>query len=483
MTQPHGYTRDECLDAIRKVAEDLGHPPTKLKYEETNEGPSERTIRKVLGVNFDRAREMAGLDVPLEGDERKVNLDVGYFEDISAPDQTYWLGTLWGQSAQKERDGVRSVVISHKLTERHFVEGIHDAIGAGYEIYRFNPDDHEERIQFAITNQEFVKNLRDLGLVDSGRNVGSLPDVPADLQPHFVRGFLEVRSRLSSDGIELRSHHRSKLETLADWIENFGVERTHVGELQDGRYSFRVGSMMDVAPLFETCWVGIEDTSIRSDTFYREGKRTVCDKYPYPSNLSFCGSESKDSNNEVDTEPRSDRARDELAQPQNGEGSETSPVTHEDRGLTISLPPSLILACQHDVASSDGSVDPSVIVNRRIVKYTRELVGASYPGESGWPELPVRGELLNVPVELPAPTRVAVEAFVDDPDSPFDSIGEYATAALCYALGDSDPSTVEHQLTVDGETAALLRAVGDGDATEGAMAVLEEAIRQELNGG
>ncbi|MFC3959672.1 homing endonuclease associated repeat-containing protein [Halovivax cerinus] len=56
-------TVSECIDALRRAADELGESPTKAQYEELEMTPASATIMKTVSVGgWDEAKSIAGLE-------------------------------------------------------------------------------------------------------------------------------------------------------------------------------------------------------------------------------------------------------------------------------------------------------------------------------------------------------------------------------------------------------------------------------------
>lgn len=461
----------EALEAIRRFAEEIGHSPKKEEFERADSTPSIGAVARATRLSFTEARLKAGLEPPHEHDERKVTLDVDYFEEITTPDRAYWLGTLFGHSAFREANRSRAVIVSHTERDAHHTEGLHEAIGAGYRISNVERPGEQDRVQFAISNGQFLSHLESHGLDDSGKNVASLPELPEDLRRHFLRGFFEVRGRVGNGSLTVRSNHREKLETARDWIESLDVKRTKVSEVENGNFVLRVGSIFDVAQVLENCWAGIEDESARSERFYRDATEEVCEEHAFPEDLSFCGASEdgadESSSEGVDDDPTPDEhGEDEGRVERRGERDA------DDYGVggSVAVPTTLVVA-----AGLEDDEEFSELASRCVREAVAELVTTDYPDESPvgvGPEATV-----EIDLDLPRPTVVAVRSVVDDPRSPFESLSELVVSAVSERADRLDGRG--GNLSVDGETAALLETLGDGDASVGASIVVSELAAKD----
>jgi hypothetical protein len=118
------------------------------------------------------------------------------------------------------------LIVSHTEREAHHTEGLHKAIGAGYQISHVERPGEQDRVQFATSNRQLLSHLESHGLDDSGKNVASLPELPEDLRRHFLRGLFNFRGRVKNGRLTVRLNHHKKLETAAEWTESLGVKRT-----------------------------------------------------------------------------------------------------------------------------------------------------------------------------------------------------------------------------------------------------------------
>jgi hypothetical protein len=78
-------TEQECLDALRKAADELGESPTKKEYEELGLTPASATILRVVG-GWNEAKERAGLETNASRGSRVAPRP----DDVTIPDDAEW---------------------------------------------------------------------------------------------------------------------------------------------------------------------------------------------------------------------------------------------------------------------------------------------------------------------------------------------------------------------------------------------------------
>ena len=99
-------TEEECLDALRVAARELGESPTKAEYEELGLTPAASTILRVCG-GWNVAKERAGLKTnPSTGSRVAPEPD-----DVSLPE-----GTTWTTLSQDQRWHYRNVAHNTERT-------------------------------------------------------------------------------------------------------------------------------------------------------------------------------------------------------------------------------------------------------------------------------------------------------------------------------------------------------------------------------
>lgn len=114
-------TDDECIDALRVAAEELGKSPTKAEYETLGLRPASGTIIRVMG-GWNAAKEAAGLETYLSHGSRTgsrpdgVELsDDAEWEDLTV-DQRWYYRNRDEETAQKlqRRNELRAWVYDYK---------------------------------------------------------------------------------------------------------------------------------------------------------------------------------------------------------------------------------------------------------------------------------------------------------------------------------------------------------------------------------
>jgi hypothetical protein len=78
-------TEQECLDALREAADELGESPTKKEYEELGLTPASATILRVVG-GWNEAKERAGLETNASRGSRVAPKP----DDVTIPDDAEW---------------------------------------------------------------------------------------------------------------------------------------------------------------------------------------------------------------------------------------------------------------------------------------------------------------------------------------------------------------------------------------------------------
>lgn len=82
-------TEQECLDALRRAATELGESPSKVQYEELGYRPASATIMRTVG-GWNEAKEKAGLETVDAGGQIGVSRIPPKPEDVELNDGEVW---------------------------------------------------------------------------------------------------------------------------------------------------------------------------------------------------------------------------------------------------------------------------------------------------------------------------------------------------------------------------------------------------------
>ncbi|KAB7515287.1 homing endonuclease associated repeat-containing protein [Halosegnis rubeus] len=82
-------TEQECLDALRRAAADLGESPSKVQYEKLGHQPASTTIMRVVG-GWNEAKEQAGLETVEAGGQTGISRTAPKPDDVELDDDEVW---------------------------------------------------------------------------------------------------------------------------------------------------------------------------------------------------------------------------------------------------------------------------------------------------------------------------------------------------------------------------------------------------------
>lgn len=197
-------------DASNKVSGEL-------TYESYREIRGEADASPKAHINqfgsWNQAKKEAGLSVLRE--RKSVNDD--YFARPLTTEKAYWAGMLMGDGCVRgDRNRVQL-----GLNEKNMIEKFKSAVDSEYEINQVR-DDNSDRSKYyrtRIGSEKMVNDLCNLGVVPRKTTKDTLPELPDELWPHFVRGLFDADGSASKRQKSATiSHCQNRLRRLQQHI-------------------------------------------------------------------------------------------------------------------------------------------------------------------------------------------------------------------------------------------------------------------------
>lgn len=148
-------------------------------------GVKQHTIDKYLRINNIEKRDVSE-------SKRKYSLDVNYFDKINTEKKAYFLGLLYadGWNANNKISIQLSEKDSYILEE--FKKDIQYNGPMLYQRRSLKKPEHSDSIRLCISNKYLSNKASVLGLCQNKtKELSDLPNISADLIPHFIRGFFD----------------------------------------------------------------------------------------------------------------------------------------------------------------------------------------------------------------------------------------------------------------------------------------------------
>lgn len=256
-------TRQDCLDALKQAAEELGHSPSRNEYQELDIGPSVRSLKKYLGGSWNAAKKEAGLST--KGPGGSLYVDDSYFLEINTEEKAYWLGMLYGDGSVSESE-IGHAKISLALQEEDHVAKFKEAINSNHKLSR-----GEDTTSLALTSEEMESDLSRHGLDTGKTHSSTLPELESsNLRAAFVRGLFDADGHVGQAGrFNITGASEERFLRLGDWLP---VE-TGIVDRRDGAYTFRVGGKEKLQRLYGWLYPEAAETEPMLNRKYKDAKR------------------------------------------------------------------------------------------------------------------------------------------------------------------------------------------------------------------
>lgn len=129
---------------------------------------------------------------------KKYNIDENYFEVINTPNKAYWLGFLYADGCVSERHkkGKTSYILELTLAEKDIfhLEKLKMCLKSNAPIKHRIIKNKYEACRITICNKKICEDLIKLGCTPRKSLTLTFPteeQVPKELIPHFIRGYLD----------------------------------------------------------------------------------------------------------------------------------------------------------------------------------------------------------------------------------------------------------------------------------------------------
>jgi hypothetical protein len=222
----------DCVDAIKKAADTLGHSPSRPEYSSLDISPHHATISKKCG-SWNEAKKKAGLETVGPGGTCDINHT--YFDSIDTEEKAYWLGFLYGDGSIYQNTGSVEVQLAVQSSDGNVIESFKDALNSEHSIVKSNG-----KCSIAFRTPSLTSALQSHGLTLDKTTSGSLPDISrSSLQSAFTRGLFDADGHTGDFGrFNITGSSRERFEKLSEWLP---VD-TSIHDRTDGVFVIRVGS-------------------------------------------------------------------------------------------------------------------------------------------------------------------------------------------------------------------------------------------------
>jgi hypothetical protein len=225
-------TEEDCIAALQKASEILGHSPSRPEYSDLDISPHHDTIRRKCG-SWNKAKKKANLNTVGPGGTKDINKS--YFDEIDTSEKAYWLGFLYGDgSVVKNTENSNGVQLAVQESDREVIENYKDALESEHTITESNG-----AVSLNFWTDSLVSDLKRHGLTRNKTRSDSTPNLTNNiLQAAFIRGLFDADGHWGEfSRFNITGSNKSRFEKLGNWLP---VEY-YITDRGDGVYTFRVG--------------------------------------------------------------------------------------------------------------------------------------------------------------------------------------------------------------------------------------------------
>ena len=191
-------------------------------------------------------------DVPLWTREDLClrDLDVNYFEYIDTEVKAYYLGFLYADGCIYDDAKTSRLVFQLKSEDGYILERLKAEVNAPRSI---STDSRDGSLVLCISSNDFTSHLKKWGMVPHKCNRLSIPNLPMDLMPHFIRGYFDGDGCITTKDLERKRKtivicgKYEFLMTLTEYLTNV-VGLTHkTSTFEGGTYTLRWAAKSDLS--------------------------------------------------------------------------------------------------------------------------------------------------------------------------------------------------------------------------------------------
>jgi hypothetical protein len=209
---------------------------------------------------------------------RRKEYNQSYFENIDTEDKAYFLGFIYadGSVATEKRN---SLFIKIHIKDSHIIESFINCINGEMIPWK---QKNRDIIQVSVSGKKIINDLLNLGLHQNKTFTLKYPDIPIELERHFIRGYFDgdgcIRVKTDSrDGSKIGDMRFvggsiDMLNTINDRMKFlFGIKKNSLYGPKNKNYKFLGwGSMSDIEKIYNGFY---EDSN-----FYLKRKKETFDE-------------------------------------------------------------------------------------------------------------------------------------------------------------------------------------------------------------
>jgi hypothetical protein len=248
------YTEQDCIEAVRRAADELGHSPFKLEYADLEIEPSAGTIQQICGWN--EAKDQAGLET-WTSKTRRLSVNDDYFDTINTPPKAYWLGFLYADGSVQPN--YNKVALNLQSSDRRHFDKFVSAVQSEYKVTEYVQQGNH-KVRTHIISEKMVSDLVALGCVPNKAHKPNLPSLSDEMFSHFLRGYFDgdgsfqvdlKRNAPTRGRWSLTSSSTQRLRRIRSWLNSNGVPAGCLSDSDDWSSKLIFTAVESLKPIWD----------------------------------------------------------------------------------------------------------------------------------------------------------------------------------------------------------------------------------------
>lgn len=206
----------------------------------------------------------------LKGTLNKYELNHDYFENINTEDKAYFLGFIVADGCINSKTSQVSIIQKETDILYKFKECIE------FEGNIFTKSDKSKCSSLTVSSTKMKSDLHNLGIYPAKTMIVKYPNIPKELENHFMRGVFDgdgcisirkpgKRDKAGRGQVNICSGSKDFIEEYVNILEKYGITRNKVRCPRGTYYVIDWGSFTDIEKFYEYFY--------RDATVYLERKK------------------------------------------------------------------------------------------------------------------------------------------------------------------------------------------------------------------
>jgi len=268
----YGLTREENWSDSEKELLKQKYATTTFKDLENIFNKSRRTISK-------KAKSLGLKKYRIYHIRRIYHIDHDYFSTIDSEGKAYYLGLIATDGCV--RDNINVLEFSNKIEDKDIFEKFLKELKSDYKLREY-----KNNVNFSITSKPIIDDLMKLGITPRKTFTVKYPDIPENLNRHFIRGVFDGDGSIAIGGTKNTAKFRFKIVSASkDFIDGLYEEIKKVTDLTAKLYRYK--NMYEISTAKKQNLVDLYYYLYKDANFYLQRKKDRFDSFIKSQNLEL----------------------------------------------------------------------------------------------------------------------------------------------------------------------------------------------------